>query len=417
MPLYLKDKLVSGTGAPGKSAYEAAKAGGYTGTEAEFNHTLTNMSGHISSTDNPHNVTAAQVGALPDTTSIPTALSDLSDDAAHRVVTDEEKATWNAKADVPFKPAGKSYLTFSSPNSFTLAVGDATKHWDGTLEYFASDRTWTVWDGTTTLSSVDNDGEYALYLRGTGNTVITGYGQNYGWVLTGSDIACIGNIENLLDCATVKAGNHPTMASYCYYQMFSDCTGLTQAPDLPATTLASYCYSDMFSDCTSLTQAPALPATTLANDCYHSMFYRCTSLTQAPALPATTLANNCYYRMFSDCTSLTQAPALPATTLANDCYHSMFRGCTSLKLSSTQTGEYTVAYRIPITGTGTAATNALTTMFTSTGGTFTGTPEINTTYYLSSDNMVVHETEIATLNGYVGSMIEAAIGNAIGGSY
>ena len=36
-------------------------------------------------------------------------------------------------ADVSFKPAGKSYLTFSSPNSFTLAVGDATKHWNGTL--------------------------------------------------------------------------------------------------------------------------------------------------------------------------------------------------------------------------------------------------------------------------------------------
>ena len=167
MPLYLKDKLVSGTGAPGKSAYEAAKAGGYTGTEAEFNHTLTNMSGHISSTDNPHNVTAAQVGALPDTTSIPTALSDLSDDAAHRVVTDEEKTAWNAKADAPFKPAGKSYLTFSSPNSFTLAVGDSTKHWDGTLEYFASDKTWTIWDGTTTLSSVNNDGEYVLYPQAT----------------------------------------------------------------------------------------------------------------------------------------------------------------------------------------------------------------------------------------------------------
>ena len=63
------------------------------------------------------------------------------------------------------------------------------------------------------------------------------------------------------------------------------------------------------------------------------------------------------------------------------------------------------------------ASNALTNMFFSTGGTFTGTPEINTTYYLSSDDMVVRETEIATLNGYVGSMIEAAIGNAIGGSY
>ena len=48
-------------------------------------------------------------------------------------------------------------------------------------------------------------------------------------------------------------------------------------------------------------------------------------------------------------------------------------------------------------------------MFASTGGTFNGTPSINTTYYLSSDNMTVRETEISTLNGYVDSMIDAAI--------
>ena len=320
-------------------------------------------------------------------------------------------------APAPFKPAGKSYLTFSSPNSLTLKVNDTTKHWDGTLEYFASDKTWTAWDGTTTLSSVDNDGEYVLYLRGTGNTKITGDNTNYKWVFTGSDISCIGNIENLLDYATVESGAHPTMATNCYRSMFRDCTSLTQAPALPATTLATYCYHSMFLGCTSLTQAPDLPATTLASSCYRYMFRDCTSLTQTPALPATTLATNCYQHMFSGCTALTQAPALPATTLANYCYNSIFNGCASLKLSSTQTGEYTQEYRIPSSGSGTTATNALTDMFTSTGGTFTGTPEINTTYYLSSDNMVVRETEIATLNGYVGSMIDAAIGNAIGGSY
>ena len=394
-------------------------------------------------------------------------------------------------ADASFKPEGKSYLTFSSPNSFTLKVNDTTKHWNGTLEYFSSNRTWTVWDGTTILSSVDNDGEYVLYLRGTGNTVITGNSPNYRWILTGNDIACIGNIENLLDYATVTAGNHPTMANYCYQYMFRDCTSLTQAPALPATTLATGCYRSMFYGCTALTQAPALPATTLADDCYQymfngctaltqapalpattlaydcyrSMFYDCTALTQAPALPATTLASGCYcymfngctaltqapalpaitlatgcyqsmfdgctaltqapalpattleiecyFSMFDGCTSLTQAPALPATTLVEGCYREMFRGCTSFKLSSSKTDEYTQEYRIPSSGTGASAPNALTDMFAFTGGTFTGTPEINTTYYLSSDNIIVHETEVATLNGYVGSMIDAAIGSKI----
>ena len=388
-----------------------------------------------------------------------------------------------------FAPAGKSYLTFSSLNSFTLKVNSSTKPWDGTLEYFASDKTWTTWDGMTTLSSIDNDGEHVLYLRGTGNTIITGNSNSGGWILTGTDVKCNGNIENLLDYATVSSGAHPTMASHCYYHMFEGCTSLTQAPtlsattmapycyafmffnctsliqapnltattlehacywamfrgcsaltqapDLPATTLAESCYSSMFDGCTGLTQAPALPATTLASRCYDFMFEGCTALTQAPALPATTLASYCYEYMFSDCTGLTQVPVLPATTLADGCYYGMFSGCTSLtqvpalpamtlteycyrgmfqdctslKLSSTKTGEYTQEYRIPSSGDGVAATDALADMFTSTGGTFTGTPAINTTYYLSSDNMIVRETEIDTLNGYVGSMIDAAIDN------
>ena len=224
----------------------------------------------------------------------------------------------------------KPYLTFKSPNSFTLAVKDTTKHWDGTLEYSTDASTWSTWDGTTTLSSTTNGSSNVLYLRGTGNTVITGNNTNYKWVLTGTDIKCIGNIENLLDYATVASGNHPTMANYCYYYMFLGCTSLTQAPALPATTLAANCYQYMFWGCTSLTQAPELPAMTLANYCYYGMFNGCTSLTQAPALPATTLAFGCYYAMFEGCTALTQAPALPATTLAEGCYRSMFKRCTSL---------------------------------------------------------------------------------------
>ena len=119
------------------------------------------------------------------------------------------------------------------------------------------------------------------------------------------------------------------------------------------------------------------------------MFNGCTSLAQAPALPATTVAESCYKYMFQGCISLTQAPALPAASLKRECYSNMFDGCTSLKLSSTQTGEYTQEYRIPSSGTGTTATNALVEMFTGTGGTFTGSPAINTTYYLSNTNTVV----------------------------
>jgi hypothetical protein len=86
----------------------------------------------------------------------------------------------------------------------------------------------------------------------------------------------------------------------------------------------------MFYDCTSLTIAPELPATTLVDGCYINMFCDCTSLTTAPALPATTLADSCYYAMFKNCTSLITAPELPATTLVIYCYSSMFYGCSKL---------------------------------------------------------------------------------------
>lgn len=44
-------------------------------------------------------LSASDVGALPNTTTIPASLADLTDDASHRVVTDAEKETWNAKSN------------------------------------------------------------------------------------------------------------------------------------------------------------------------------------------------------------------------------------------------------------------------------------------------------------------------------
>jgi hypothetical protein len=175
-----------------------------------------------------------------------------------------------------------------------------------------------------------------------------------------------------------------TLADYCYASMFRNCTSLTTAPSLPATTLANYCYSSMFNGCTSLTTAPSLPATTLAESCYASMFSDCTSLTTAPSLPATTLAEHCYSNMFSGCTSLTTAPSLPATTLANYCYSSMFNGCTAFKVSTTNTGSYQYSWRIPTSGTGTYVPYWNYNMLKNTGGTFKSNPDINITYYVEN---------------------------------
>ena len=250
-------------------------------------------------------------------------------------------------------------LEFSSVNPFSIS---APKNWDGKLEY-TNGSGWKTWDGSA-IASGEIENNHCIYLRGIENSKITGGNpDNAKWRIIGTNIACNGDIDLLLDYLTVKSGNRPA--------------------------LASFCYSRMFGGCTSLTAAPSLPATTLAVGCYARMFQGCTNLTAAPSLPATTLASSCYYYMFQGCTSLTAAPSLPATTLASYCYTKMFDGCKKIKLSTTASGAYSKPYRIPKSGTGTTDLNALNSMFANTGGTFKGTPEINTTYYLDESNTIV----------------------------
>ncbi len=66
-------------GTQGKSAYEQAKEGGYTGTEEEFIALLNGIlasssSNHTNNTDNPHEVTAEQTGAIPEVCHLSTNL-------------------------------------------------------------------------------------------------------------------------------------------------------------------------------------------------------------------------------------------------------------------------------------------------------------------------------------------------------
>ena len=386
---------------------------------------------------------------------------------------------------IPFTASAESdpdpYLTFTGTESFSINTYNNQKNWDGTLQYSTNASTWTTWDGTSEISSVND----VLYLRGKNNTQITGSNDTSTcWVITTEGtVACSGDIRTLLNYANPASSSMgancfsnlfkdwtsltaapelpatilaeqcyanmffgctslttapdlsaTTLANYCCSNMFKGCISLTTAPELPATTLANYCYTNMFNGCRSLTTAPELPATMLAEQCYNSMFYGCESLTTAPVLPATTLANYCYYNMFRGCRSLITAPELWATTteegcygnmfngctslttpsdlwasdLAGWCYNGMFQGCTGIKLSTEQTAEYSIPYSIPKEGTAeSVGKNALANMFTGTGGTFTGTPSINTTYYLAAPAPAVNY--VAEINGTGYETVEEAI--------
>lgn len=320
-------------------------------------------------------------------------------------------------------------LCFTAVTNCTVKL---TKNWTPTsvtLQYSTDESNWRTY---TIGSDIALNAWWKIYFRNTSETdtwFSTNNSNYYKFVISWS-VSASGDVTSLLNknwtdtlsssclarlfeyntwLTTPPELPSTNLASNCYGYMFRSCTWLTTAPELPATNLESSCYYSMFSSswlitppklpatilksscyenmfswCSSLTTCPSLPATTLASSCYVTMFRECTSLTACPSLPATTTYLMCYYFMFYWCTNLTTLPKLPTTSLEQMCYEWMFNWCTKIKLSTSQTGSYQTAYRIPPTWTGSTGYNSLNDMFTNTWWTFTWTPSINTTYYTSN---------------------------------
>ena len=241
------------------------------------------------------------------------------------------------------------YLTFTAETAgATITISKVGSAPSVSLKTSIDDgATWQPFYVGTTTITLSNMGDSVYFAADGSNKRMASSTSAYNkFEMTGS-ISAGGSIMSLLDGSGV-ADTMPTTYGFCY--LFFNCTGLTTAPRLPATTLAGYCYDYMFRGCTSLSSAPSLPASTLAVSCYYGMFWGCSSLVTAPTLSATTLASGCYYGMFRECTSLTTAPPLFATTTVASCYRYMFYGCTALATppptlpATALTGTYTYQY-------------------------------------------------------------------------
>lgn len=220
------------------------------------------------------------------------------------------------------------YVTFTAKDPQTFKMIEYEGYKISGLEYSVNNGDWTTLEAGTGVTFGGTNGN--LRLRGT-NLNGTSVPHQYS-TITFTDrnvpVACTGDIRTLLDWnnyATVNTENA------MFIKLFENCSVLTSAPELPATSLADNCYYCMFLGCTNLKSAPKLPAPTLTTCCYNYMFSGCTNLKTAPELPAEVLANQCYDGMFSGCTNLKTAPKLPAKGSQWLCYAGMFSGCTNLK--------------------------------------------------------------------------------------
>lgn len=258
-------------------------------------------------------------------------------------------AGWGGQEPLTIEAIEDGTITISNPQRRTLrystaanlSIGDATSSSKEQIEIpvSAGDKL-RLWgdnaaygheDGPVRCTNIIGSGLHYVYgdlcslISSGGYTSITSLAPYaFASLFSGND--------KLKSHPTEKLVIRPaTVGDGCFRNMFSGCTALERAPELPATTLAPNCYEGMFYGCTALTQATALPATTLADFCYMGMFSGCTALQNPPAISATTLAMNSCMNMFSDCTSLKESPELKAQTLSQYCYSMMFSRCTSLK--------------------------------------------------------------------------------------
>ena len=220
------------------------------------------------------------------------------------------------------------YVTFTAekPQTFKMTEYDGYKI--SGLEYSVNNGDWTTLEAGTGVTFGGSNGN--LRLRGTNlkGTSVTGQYSTITFTDSNVPVACTGDIRTLLDWDNYTTVNTEN-ARFNY--LFKNCSVLTSAPELPATSLAYNCYYCMFLGCTNLKSAPKLPAPTLTTCCYYCMFAMCTNLKTAPELPAEELAYQCYDSMFSGCTNLKTAPELPAKISQRECYARMFSGCTNLK--------------------------------------------------------------------------------------
>lgn len=164
------------------------------------------------------------------------------------------------------------YLTFTAVDAGATVRYNALAN--TTAEYsLDGGNTWTDAVGVTvTLQNVGDSVKYRGTITGDiSTTAISRFVLN-----SNKKVAASGSIMSMYN-------NNPDDTEIAYIRafqcMFQNCTSLTSAPELPATTLANYCYNSIFKGCTSLTAAPELPATTLARGCYYQIFQSCSSLT------------------------------------------------------------------------------------------------------------------------------------------
>lgn len=198
------------------------------------------------------------------------------------------------------------------------------------IEYSLDGTTWTTavfernQPATINLNTDD-----IVYLRGS-NPAIAGGDNVYNAVVFGSSktVNIGGYLSSVLDSSDYI--NYRFVRRMPFRRTFYHCKVVNASQLILPKDSVPQCYDQLFTNCTTLEVAPNLPALYVANSAYYRMFYGCTSLRNAPTMTFTMVDTSGCEEMFSGCTSLTTAPIINIYQLTASCFKKMFQNCTGI---------------------------------------------------------------------------------------
>ena len=217
------------------------------------------------------------------------------------------------------KPVTPRYLKFTA-NADGSSVGfccwsedyevvDMGKNMQFSIDGGLTWKDYTIGVGEENVVAISIDEGESVMFRGVNENLAYNLEDEDGYIYTKciieGSVAAAGDVTSLLN----GIGGDATLAEYCYSSMFIGCTGLTQAPALPATTLASGCYSSMFSDCTGISSHDVATLNDSQNTFQNNT--SCASLTIHADTPPT-IGNNTITGLKADCTIYVPAASVDA---------------------------------------------------------------------------------------------------------
>ena len=148
------------------------------------------------------------------------------------------------------------YVTFKADGWQTFQMTTNENYKITGLEYSVNGGDWITLTEDSHVSFGAKDGD--LRLRGKNSDGTATNSSLYSTIvfsIDNVDVACTGDIRTLLDWEKYKTVD-TSNARFC--SLFKNCSVLTSAPELPATTLAQICYNSMFSGCKKLSTVTML---------------------------------------------------------------------------------------------------------------------------------------------------------------